>query len=465
MGIILKVSQVLFPLITYPYVSRILMPDGIGRVGFVSSALNIFSIIAMLGIPTYGIKACARVRDDKDKLSQVVQEILIINTVSMLASYLLLLISVLVIPQFREECELFALMSITILLTVFGVEWFYQSIEQYDYITIRSIITKLLSVVMMFVLVKDRSDVLQYGAVTIIGTVGSNILNILRLRKFTSLRKRPEYDLRRHLKPIFILFIFSAVTTIYTSLDSVMLRMMSDINEVGYYSTSIKIRSVLLNVITVAASVLMPRSSYLVSQGMTEKYYELLKRSMGFVFILAVPSIIFFFVEADKVITIISGDLFLPSVPSFQALVFSLLFIGMTNVIGFQYLITLGKDTLVLFSTVTGAVVDVILNLLFIPSYGAAGAALATSIAECAVFIVQLLFVRNIISKTFSVKLIAKVIVASLIPLLFLIYENQSIYIEALVDALLYGCSYILILCILHYHDVKEFIFSHMKPV
>ena len=162
MGAILKVSQVLFPLITFPYVSRVLLADGVGRVNFAQSVVNLFSTLAMLGIPVYGIKACARVRDDKVKLATTVKEILIINSFSLVIAYVILVVCVAFIDRFKTDMILFAVMSTTIAFTAFGVEWFYQSIEQYDYITVRSIASKLLSVVVMFAFVNESDDVIQY---------------------------------------------------------------------------------------------------------------------------------------------------------------------------------------------------------------------------------------------------------------------------------------------------------------
>ena len=216
MGFLLKVSQVLFPLITFPYVSRVLLAEGVGRVNFAQSTLSLLSTLAMLGIPIYGIKACAKVRDDKVRLATTVKELLVINSFSMVVSYILLVVCILFIDKIRTDLILFAVMSMTIAFTVFGVEWFYQAIEQYDYITIRSVIVKALSVILMFIIVRDAGDVVQYGFIVVLGTVGSNILNIIRLHRFVSLRSAEKMDLRHHLKPILTLFAFSATTTFYT---------------------------------------------------------------------------------------------------------------------------------------------------------------------------------------------------------------------------------------------------------
>ena len=148
MNLILTSSNFIFPLITFPYVSRVLLASGNGKVNFITSVVNYFMMVAALGIPTYGIRACAKVREDKDKLSKTVQELMIIHTIMTLITLIFYILSIFLVNEFYQEKELMLINSVGLVFNVFGVNWLYQALEEYDYITIRSIIFKIISIIM-----------------------------------------------------------------------------------------------------------------------------------------------------------------------------------------------------------------------------------------------------------------------------------------------------------------------------
>ena len=233
MNALLTASSFIFPLITYPYVSRILGPDNIGRVSFATSVIYYFAMFAQLGIPTYGISACARVREDKAKLSRTVQEIMIINTVMTAVVYAVFFIALFSVPKLSVEKPLFLIMSLTIMFNTIGVEWLYKALEQYSYITAVSIIFKIVSVIAMFTLVHSTEDYVMYGGISIIAATGSSVMNFIRLRKFIFIRPLGGYAFKHHLKAIWIFFAMSVATTIYTNLDTVMLGFIKTDADVG----------------------------------------------------------------------------------------------------------------------------------------------------------------------------------------------------------------------------------------
>lgn len=186
-------ANFIFPLITYAYVARILRAEGTGKVAFAQSVLTYFTYIASLGISSYGIRECSKIRDDKNKLSKLVQELFIINFISTVVAYLLLFITILVVPKFSEYRTLLLLMSTGIILQTVGVEWLYNALEKYTYITIRSLIFKTISVFLTFILIKSKSDYLIYGGITIFAQGASNILNFINARKFIYIKKYNDY--------------------------------------------------------------------------------------------------------------------------------------------------------------------------------------------------------------------------------------------------------------------------------
>ena len=179
MNFILTASSFLFPLITFPYVSRVLGAAGNGKISLASSVANYFLMVASLGIPTYGVRACAKVRDDKDELSKTAQEILIINLICTFFVTVTYLICVALVPRFREDNVLYLIEGIGIILNAFGANWIFQALEQYDYITARSILFKFLSMVLMFIFVHQKDDYLVYALITVLASVGSNALNFI----------------------------------------------------------------------------------------------------------------------------------------------------------------------------------------------------------------------------------------------------------------------------------------------
>lgn len=204
MNVILTVSSFIFPLITFPYVSRILLPEGTGKVSFAASVVNYFLLLAQLGIPTYGIRACAKVRDNKEALNKTAQEIFVISIIMCIVSYVLFFIAVFSVPRLWQEKELMLVTSATILFTTIGVEWFFKAIELYSYITWRSITFKCIALGAMFLLVHEQQDYIKYGAVSIFASSASNILNFVYIQKFINLKKRCKLELRIHMKPILI---------------------------------------------------------------------------------------------------------------------------------------------------------------------------------------------------------------------------------------------------------------------
>lgn len=204
MNAILTMSSLVFPFLTFPYVSRILLPVGTGKVTFAASLISYFSMFAQLGIPTYGVRACAKVRDDRVRLTRTAHELLFINLIMSGISYILLIIALLTVPRLYDDRSLYVIISFTIILTSIGMEWLYKALEQYTYITIRSIIFKFIALIAMFLLIHAQSDYVIYGGITILAASASNILNFLNVHKYIDMRWIGNYDLKKHMKPVFI---------------------------------------------------------------------------------------------------------------------------------------------------------------------------------------------------------------------------------------------------------------------
>lgn len=397
---ILTMSVFVFPLITFPYVSRILLPTGTGKVSFATSLISYFNMFAQLGIPTYGIRACATVRDDREKLTRTAHELLLINVIFSLIAYVFLACALLFIPRLQEDKSLFIIISVSIVLNAIGMEWIYKAVEQYSYITKRSILFKFLALVFMFLLIHKKEDYVIYGGITIFAASASNILNFVNVHKYIDMKWIGDYDLKRHIKPVAVFFAMACATTIYTHMDAVMLGFMTTDVDVGYYNAAVKIKQILVSLVTSLGAVLLPRSSYYIEHGMTEQFERISKKALNFVFLAAVPLMIYFIIFAKQGIFFLSGKEYEGSIVPMQIIMPTLLFIGLTNILGIQMLVPLGREKIVLWSEIAGAIVNLIVNAILIPKLASAGAAIGTVFAEFTVLVVQYMALRKTIGAT-----------------------------------------------------------------
>ncbi len=456
MNAVLTASSFIFPLITFPYVSRILLPVGMGKITFTTSIAAYFSMAAMLGIPTYGIRACSRVRDNSIELSRTVHEIFFINFIMTVFVYTIFFICLFEIPQFKQEKFLYIICSSSILFNLLGMEWLYKALEEYQYITTRSILFKFLSVVLMFALVHNQKDYVIYGAITIFASVGSNIVNFINVRKYIKFGYIGSYNFRQHLKPIFTFFALTVTTTIYTNMDIIMLGFMKGNLEVGYYNSAIKIKAILVTLVTSLSTVLLPRVSYYVEKNLKNEIMVLTEKALKFVILISLPLCVYFSFMAEKSILLLSGTAFLGSVQPMQIIMPTIIFIGLTNIIGIQLLVPHGKEHLVLYSTCVGAFVDIVLNALLIPKLGVSGAAIGTLIAEFVVLMIQLFFIRNDFSQVSKNLQLYKILFSSLAASSIMIFirniNTGSIFIDLLLTSSVFFGVYILFIAlILHY--------------
>ena len=470
MNAILTVSRFVFPLISFPYISRVLLSAGTGRVSFANSVIEYFLMFSALGIPTYGVRACARVRDDKEKLSKTAQELLILNIIMCAISYVFLAIAIIVIPKLRNEKTLLIIISSTLLFSAIGMEWLYKALEKYTYITIRSIIFNAIGVICMFLLVHEQSDYIIYGAIGVGATSLGYILNIIHARKYIILKPLGSYDLKQHLKPVMIFFSMACAVTIYTNLDNVMLGFMKTDTDVGYYHAAVRIKTILVAIVTSLGTVLLPRVSYYVQNGQMEEFKRITKKAINFVFVFSIPVLIYFMIFAKNGVLLLSGSDFMGAILPMQILMPTLLFIGLTGLLGIQILVPLGKERYVLYSEIAGAVVDLILNAFLIPKLGATGAAIGTLVAEGVVLAVQIIALRkDDIGDAFRPVQYWKIViavVAGCAACFWVLLLDLGNFVTLLISAVLFFAVYAVILILLREpmaREILDILMSHLK--
>lgn len=414
---ILTIANVLIPLVTYPYITRVLLPVGTGKVAFANSIVAYFIMFAQLGIPTYAVKECATVREDEKALSTRVKELMIISICTSLFSCLSLFACVSFVQKLYDEKWLYVILSCSILLQAIGIEWLFSAIEQYSYITKRSLLFKLISMIAIFVLIHKETDYILYAGISVFSTSASYILNFFYSKKFINYRDTEKLNCKRHLKGILMFFAMTCASTIYLNLDSVMLGFIIDDTAVGLYSTAVKVRTLLLTLITSLGTVILPRASFYIAQNKMNEFWNMIKKSAMFVFLLSVPLTVYFVLYARPSILLLAGDEFVGSIIPMQIIMPTLFLVGISNLTGIQVLIPLGWGKVVLISEIVGAVIDFILNLFLIEKYGAIGAAVTTLLAELFVLLVQMISLRKDLKKIFSDVYVLKYLFAVIIAI------------------------------------------------
>ena len=400
LNLIKTLMSVIFPLITFPYASRTLLPDGIGKVQFAVSIISYFSLLATLGISSYGVREGAKYRDSKEKLSIFAKEIFTINLCSTVLAYVLLAIALIVVPKFHDYRSLLIVCSASILFTALGMEWLYTAVEDFKYITIRSICFQIVSLILLFVFVHSEKDVLKYAAISVVASVGSNVFNFINSRKYISFKGiKVKFDaLKKHIKPVMILFVMAVTSSIYTILDSSMIGFFSTDYQVGIYTAATKINRIVLNLVVSIGAVLLPRLSYYSGTNDKDNFLKLAYKSADLILALSIPACIGLSVLSGSVIEVISGAQYAEASIVMKVINPIIVIVGMSNFLGVQLFMPLKKEKWTLYSDLIGAVCNLSLNVVLIPVYGALGAAIASLIAEFAVTMVQLILARKYIS-------------------------------------------------------------------
>lgn len=387
-------STTLFPLVTFPYVTRILSPDGIGLVNFADAFSRYFVMLAALGIPIYGVREIARVASDKKLLDKEFSEIFLIHFISSGILTIIYIILVFTIPRFVDNRIIFLLSGAPIFFSVFTVEWLYSGLEEFKFITLRSLIIKILSVFAIFNFVKSEDDTIILVFIGIIMLVMTGMVNMIFLMNKVRFNLR-DLNLIRHIKPLTLIFSSTIAVSVYVLLDTVMLGFLTDERSVGLYTASIKLNKMSLSFVTALGVVLIPKMSALIETKQNESVQEIIDKSINYILFSSVPIAFGIFILAPDLIQLLAGKKFQDATLSTRILSFLPIIIGLSNLFGMQILITMRKDREFLYAVLVGTITNFTLNLILIPAYGVDGAAISTIVAEILVTLTCLYFARK----------------------------------------------------------------------
>jgi O-antigen/teichoic acid export membrane protein len=365
------IISTLIGLVIFPYINKTLGVDSVGKYEYAFSIINYFVLFSSLGIPMYGIREIAKYRDNIHKQSKIVVELSIILFITTILSYGVLFCLVMYSICLENYQLLLFVISPTILLTNIGFEWFFQGIEDQMYITIRFIIVKIITLVLLFTLVNDSSDTVIYASIMTFSLVGSNLFNFFYIRKFLSFSHLSFNDLnfKNHLNGILTIFLATISISVYLQLDNTLLGILVGDKYVGLYSTANKLIRFAILFVTTLGAVMLPRLSFLLEFKQHDEYNNYLKKSLNYILFFSLPIAVLIYSFADIIINIMAGDEFKDAVLSMRILSPLVLIIGIAYYLAFMVLYPQGKEKVYTIIVFISALVSLGLNLVLIPKY------------------------------------------------------------------------------------------------
>ena len=459
-------ASIVFPLITFPYAARILLPEGIGLFNFQNSIIGYITLLSSLGIPLYAVREVARVRDNVEERNRVTVEIALLSLILAAGGYVIVFAVGELVPQINAHLSLFYILSLSILFTALGVSWFYTAIEDFKFMTVRGLIFRALFVVALFLFVKSKEDLLIYGVIIVGSTVGNEFINFIHLRKFINIFKLnwSKVNIFRHLKPSFSIFVLNLSASLYVQLNPVMLGFLSDNTQVGYYTAGSKLSYIILSVVTSMSTVLIPHVSNMIQVHDAEKFKQLITKVYHYYMALALPFTIGLIVLSVPLTLVICGNSFYEAsyVTAITAPV--IIFVSITNIIGFQVLYPYGKENYVTYSTIGGAVINLIVDIPLILLWGSKGAAIATFCAELAVLLIEVRLARRYIPFKFFDDSI-KLYVLSSILMGVAVFLTSGLFNKPIIQLLVPTCVGIVVYFLILYYKKDDILFSVLRYI
>lgn len=412
--ILLSIVNILFPILSFPYASHILGPAGIGKVQFVISFAQYFALFAALGIPIYGIKESARYRDDPKKLSIIFTELTTIFFVASLLLFIIYLAVIFSFPFFSTDRSMFIYGGIIILLSFSYTDWFYAGIEEFRGITLRSVLIKTVSLILLYSFIKTEADFGKYLFIAIFSILGNQVLSFIMVFRKTNFIFS-ELDFRKHFQPILYIFSASVAASIYTVLDTVLLGFLSTEKAVGLYTASVKLIKITIPIITSMGVILIPSISKNFAENNMDEIKQLLKKSFNFLVFLSVPMGFGLAILAPEFIVVFSGNQFSTASTSMQILAFLPVLIGFGHFFCFQILMPAGRNKEIFFSMLAGVFTCLILNFALVPSLHEVGASIANISTELIVTAAYFYFIKKYYAFKYNWKFVVQSVISSLL--------------------------------------------------
>lgn len=429
-NIILTTAGRIFPLIIFPYITRVLGVTRLGSIQYADSVVTYFTVFAMLGINAVGVREIAKAKGDYNKLSRTFSSLLFLNLATTFMAIVVLLILIQYIPSFESHDKLLYIGISKILCGTLLIEWLYKGLEDFRYITVRTIAIRCFYIIAVFLLVKREDDYIVYFILTAIVYAVNALINLLYSRKFVKF-SFDGLNIKPYIKSFVILGVYAILTNMYGSFNIVFLGSSCGDKEVGFYTTATKLYVVILSVYTSFTTVMMPRMSSLVSEGRKEEFLNMTSKSIEVLLLFSFPLIVISEIYAPEIIRIIAGAGYEGAILPMRILMPLMLIIGYEQIIVLQMLMPLGRDKAILINSSVGAGIALVLNLLIVRHLGAIGSSVVWLCCEFGVAVAAQYFVKKYTGYNFPLtKILQKLFVyipALIVCFGFTVYLNNGI--------------------------------------
>lgn len=398
---LIKLTTYVFSFLTLLYVTRVLQPEAFGKIAFVGSFAGYFVMLANLGMPIYAMRSCAEKRNDRQELDSVFNELWSISLLLSVASVIIFLIIVISVPRLWENRLLLAVYGSAIIFQMLGCEWLFKGLEQFRILAVANFSCKAVSLVCVFLFVHSETHTLLYACFSVLAAYGGNIVCFFLLHRYVDISFRVNIN-KKHFKPLLVFFMMSCAVYVYGSLDLTMLGFLRPDYETGLYTLAAKGKTALTLTGGLVWSSILPIATELWKNGEKARFESLGAKSLvcvcGIQFLVMAICLSF----SEEIIRLAGGESYLGAVPAFRILLFSLVPIGASNILGGQVLIPAGRETRLLTAEICGAVFNFFANLLLIPYLSITGAALTTVAAEVIVWIVCVYYAKKDLAMDFG---------------------------------------------------------------
>lgn len=459
-----------YPLITYPYVARVLMPEGLGQYTFVIALVEYFALVAGLGIPLYGTRLVASSYKNGTDLKKECSSLFCINLISTFIVLVVYIGFIVFDSKAQENVALYLVAGFRIISVALCVEWYFQGKAQFKYIAIRNGIIKVLCVTFIFLLVKNSSDILTYAIIMVGSVFLYSLFNFFIFVK----EIRPSFkhlDLKKHLMPVLFVFLIYIASKININLDTIMLNyMLEDLGNfaVGQYTAATKVINIIVDLMVAVSAVLLPNISQLLSTGNNNDAKVLLKKAFSAIFFVALPCVPGLVLVSREIVLILSGAAYEQAIPVMMLMSINVLFTTFTNFFGVQVLYSHNKEKVATLAIAFGALLNFMFNLFLIPKIGLYGAGTATVISNGSILIIEIILSRKYCMKKFldknSLKTVlgALVMTIALLPLFFykVCYDTPLL---ALLIKVVVGVGVYFIMALLLKNDMIRFLIDELK--
>lgn len=410
-NIIYTVANILFPFATSIYVSRILLPVGVGKVASAQNIASYFITVAALGLPSYGVREFAKIREKKDKRNKLFTELLFFNIISTTLAVIGYFWLVFANGGFNGEWFLYSACGLAIAFNYLNIDWMYQGLEEYGYITERSLLIKGISLLALFLFVKTKQDYIAYALISSLATGGNYIFNVIHARKFVSI-DLSKVELKKHIKPILLIACIIFLSSIYNKIDVTMLNILATDESVGYYTYAQKTVNMVLTMANAVTAALLPRLSYYYDND-REGFYRLLDKGFQVLCFMTLPLAVGMALVAPQAVEFLYGEAFEPAVLTIRLMCPLILIKGFGDLFCYQLVYSTKSEKIILPASASASVINIITNAALIPALLQNGAVIASVFSELVTNAVQFIYMKKKVKFTINMKALTKGLIST----------------------------------------------------